>query len=412
MDLRVLDGLRGLAALYVVAGHANGLLWRGASAGSAAWLFENVFSYGHQAVLLFFLISGFCIHYRQAKTGAQRINTVAFARRRMGRLYPSLLLALIVTAALDRVGMQLNPDYYTQAWTLRGGAASAYTLQTVLGNALMQARLAVPELGSNAPLWSLAVEFWLYVLYPVLLRLFVRVGPRRATLAVSVVSAAAWILLGWLTSWQLRVLSYWAVWALGASIAEAYVRGQCPGLVRRLGPLTPVILIALAAMAPPGTESDRLPDLWWGGVLGLGLAYVLLGGRKALLERAFVRCRGLGQISYSLYLAHYPVLALMAAWWLSAQGALPRGIELSLFGVAAAIMLGWAAWYAVERHTVSASPERGSARSTARARTRLAQTGRVLACRADSHQQHLPAGDHLSRHTTRTAATSGLVSAP
>jgi peptidoglycan/LPS O-acetylase OafA/YrhL len=417
MDLRVLDGLRGLTALYVVVYHACGLLWRGASAGSPsfAWFFENAFSFGHQAVLLFFLISGFCIHYRQAKTGAQRIDNVAFAVRRVRRLYPSLLLALIITTALDHVGMQLNPDYYTDASARWGGSVtvgSSYTLQTVLGNALVQARQAVPELGSNSPLWSMGVEFWLYVLYPLMLRLFVRVGPGRATLAIGVVSAASWILLGWLPWWHLRVLSYWAVWAVGAAIAEAYVRGQCPRLVRRLGPLTPLALIALAAMAPIGSDPDRVPDLWWGAVLGLGLAHLLLAGHRGWLARSLVRCRQLGKISYSLYLVHYPLLALTAAWWLASQGGLPRGLELSMFGLASATAFGWLAWYAVERHTLSASPERGGARSTARVRSRLAQTGRVLACRAIAHQQYFPAGDRLSRHTTRIAPAAGLVSTP
>src|SRR5579864_6026678 len=426
MDLRVLDGLRGLAALYVVVYHASGLLWRGASAGSPwfVWLFENVFSFGHQAVLLFFLISGFCIHYRQAKTGAQRIDNVAFAMRRLRRLYPSLLLALIVTTALDHVGMRLNPDYYAEPSDFWGGAVtvgSSYTLQTVLLNLLMQARQAVPELGSNAPLWSLGVEFWLYALYPVLLLLFVRVGPRRSTLAIGVVSAACWFVLGWLPWWHLRVLSYWAVWGLGALLAEAYVRGECARLVRRLGPLTPFALLALGTMAPIGAGPRRVPDLAWGAAFGLGLAYLLLASRTAWLERALVRCEQLGKISYSLYLVHYPLLALTAAWWLATRGALPRGLELSIFGVASGVAFGWFAWYAVERHTVSASPERARARSTARVRLRrvdprpgiarpssLAQTGLVRACRADPRQQHFPARDRLSRHTSRHAAAAGL----
>src|SRR5438874_2011725 len=114
MNLRVLDGLRGLTALYVLLYHANGLLWTGATADGAplTWLLQNVFSFGHQAVLLFFLISGFCIHHRQAHKRSTRVQVVQFAGRRARRLYPPLLLALIVTAVLDHLGAELSPQLY------------------------------------------------------------------------------------------------------------------------------------------------------------------------------------------------------------------------------------------------------------------------------------------------------------
>jgi peptidoglycan/LPS O-acetylase OafA/YrhL len=76
MDLRVLDVLRGFAALYVMIGHAVWLLWVGyhpylATGGHRALAYASELTrFGHQAVLLFFLLSGFCIHYRQARKRA------------------------------------------------------------------------------------------------------------------------------------------------------------------------------------------------------------------------------------------------------------------------------------------------------------------------------------------------------
>jgi peptidoglycan/LPS O-acetylase OafA/YrhL len=73
--LIVLDALRGLAALFVVLHHAYGLLWSlapidGAAFGAAtpAWALTltNPLRFGRLAVMLFFILSGFCIHYRQA----------------------------------------------------------------------------------------------------------------------------------------------------------------------------------------------------------------------------------------------------------------------------------------------------------------------------------------------------------
>ena len=77
-DLRAFDGLRGLAALYIVAHHARIDLWEGshralASGGIAAVVaFATVpLRYGAEVVLLFFLLSGFVIHLRQARSVAQ-----------------------------------------------------------------------------------------------------------------------------------------------------------------------------------------------------------------------------------------------------------------------------------------------------------------------------------------------------
>ena len=78
-DLRFLDGLRGLAALYVMIGHARWLLWEGYSegylqhpdsysqAGKALVYFFSIFRYGREAVLFFFVLSGFVIHLRYAR---------------------------------------------------------------------------------------------------------------------------------------------------------------------------------------------------------------------------------------------------------------------------------------------------------------------------------------------------------
>src|SRR4029077_1171968 len=77
--LAFLDGLRGLAAFYVMVGHARMLLWEGYSEGflkhpsnysigaKAVVYFFSFFRYGYQVVLLFFVLSGFVIHLRYAK---------------------------------------------------------------------------------------------------------------------------------------------------------------------------------------------------------------------------------------------------------------------------------------------------------------------------------------------------------
>jgi peptidoglycan/LPS O-acetylase OafA/YrhL len=380
VNLKVLDGLRGLTALYVALYHATGLLWHTPPQNDGpAWLFANAMSFGHQAVLLFFLISGFCIHYGQAKTGAHRINAAQFAWRRVKRLYPPLVLGLILTAGCDVIGAHLTPGLYGEAsmfWQDSITVGSAYTPRTIVGNLLFQARLMAPELGSNSPLWSLAFEFWFYVLYPLMLAAFVRLGPFRTTVMVGAISALSWFLLGWLPWWHLRVLSDWGVWVAGALLAELYVHARRPGSLRVFGPLAAVALVAFAWLSPIGENHERIPDLWWGVALAAVLAYVLLAAPSRVVrafENVCLGSRWLGTISYSLYLVHYPLLALLAAGWLAVRQTLPTGLELAAVGVAASIGLGWLAWLAVERHCV---PTRAARSTTSRAQQPARRTTR------------------------------------
>jgi len=109
--LQFLDGLRGLAALYVMIGHARWLLWEGYSEGfrlhpqnysvfnKALMYFFSLFKYGHEAVLFFFVLSGFVIHLRYARRMAEqgmaaKFDWAAFIWRRARRLYPPLLVAM------------------------------------------------------------------------------------------------------------------------------------------------------------------------------------------------------------------------------------------------------------------------------------------------------------------------------
>src|SRR6266540_193669 len=318
MNLRVLDGLRGLAALYVLMHHACGLLWGGSLADdpAPAVLLRNIFSFGHQAVLLFFLISGFCIHYRQALSGAHSLDPRAFGWRRARRLYPPLLLALAVTALFDWIGMAVTPSFYSGAsayWSGPVSVGASHTLLTLVGSLIFQARLVVAEFGSNSPLWSLAL------------------------------------------------LTAWVIWAAGAVIAEAYVAHRRSVALQWVGLASVGGFVALAWLSPIGEQHERFGDLTWGALMALALAALLLAERNrvsAVVERVCLVFRPLGEISYSLYVLHYPWLALLAALWLAGHEATPGGMELAVFGIVSSIGLGALGWFIAERRA-TAVPARG-----------------------------------------------------
>jgi peptidoglycan/LPS O-acetylase OafA/YrhL len=123
-----LDGMRGLAALYVLMRHvtwvpapeSSGIIWRRILAA-----IEHVFRYGHMAVIFFFVLSGFVIHLRYAKQlqndpAGAKFDWGEFVFRRVKRLYPPLIAAILVTSVFDYVCGALGFHHF---YALRGPAS-------------------------------------------------------------------------------------------------------------------------------------------------------------------------------------------------------------------------------------------------------------------------------------------------
>jgi peptidoglycan/LPS O-acetylase OafA/YrhL len=100
----------------------------------------------------------------------------------------------------------------------------------------------------------------------------------------------------------------------------------------------------------PGT--DLLMSAAFAGVLAFIMLDFALPARRRV-EAVARRLAPLGDMSYSLYIVHYPWLALISAWWLWQNPRLPLGAELVIAGALTSLALGWCLWYFVERHCVS-----------------------------------------------------------
>jgi len=374
--LGTLDAVRGLAALYVVMHHARMLLWisqhdalvSGSRKARYMVTAASSLTFGHQAVVLFFVLSGFCIHYRQAK-GIREGSATAFRLgpylyRRARRIIPPLYFALILTAALGALVHWVNPDAISGAF-LGNPNAEPFLIQNnglsvLLGNLLFVQSLVVPPYGNNTPLWSLAYEFHFYWMYPLFLLLRRKAGPWPATMTVLAVSLGAGGLLtvrgDWMSS-LLPVVAVWFAWVVGALAAEVHVGGaRWPAVTR--GRIVTGIL-ALLWLATSHRIPWRFGDLLGAVVCAQGLL-LLLQSRGPNFEnvpqgswrRPAARVlQGLGAISYSLYLTHVPVLALIAAWYYTnPHPIMPFYPFLALAGVAASLIVGWLSYLLVERH--------------------------------------------------------------
>lgn len=147
-----LDLARFVAALMVFFYHAKYERFDG------AWL-SGIGQYGHDAVMVFFVLSGFVIAYiTTTRPGCLSM----FARSRLARLYSVVIPALLLTVILDYTGMTINPDLYTHKHYEYGDPVFRFFSNLFFVNELwFNSWLAF----SNSPFWSLCYEFWYYAIY-------------------------------------------------------------------------------------------------------------------------------------------------------------------------------------------------------------------------------------------------------
>ena len=155
-----LDFVRFFAAFLVLLHHARYVYDPG----------SPLFSLGHEAVIVFFVLSGYVIAYvTESKERTLRDYTIA----RLARIYSVVVPAILLTGVLDYLGYSINPAAYpagAQAWD--------HIPLRVIGSLLFlnQVWLLSIQLFSNVPYWSLGYEVWYYVGFALVTYLGARQG--------------------------------------------------------------------------------------------------------------------------------------------------------------------------------------------------------------------------------------------
>ena len=143
-----LDALRLLAALMVFAHHASYPIFGG------RWI-SALGGFGHEAVVVFFVLSGFVIAF---VTDEKERTARAYAASRLSRLWSVALPALAATLAMDALGKALAPEAYADVLIHPMGALAS----ALFVNEFWTAQWYV---GSNIPFWSLSYEAAYYLLF-------------------------------------------------------------------------------------------------------------------------------------------------------------------------------------------------------------------------------------------------------
>ena len=301
--LAYLDGVRGLAALWVLLAHAWLQVWpilRGIHpTGPIAWL-TGWMLYAHFAVDVFIVLSGFCLALPAIRRNSVP-NVTRFLTRRALRIVPPFYLALAVSTLLATtvVGRPTGTHW---------DVSIPVTKRDVLANVLLVQD--VWHLGKiNHAFWSIAVEWRIYFLFPLILSGLLRRGPVAIAITVVVSAALTWAAYGtWLANAHPHYLALFAFGMLAADVSA-----RRPDLARRAHPIVPLAISGSVAIACAARDFATI-NLWFPTLdifVGIAAAWMLAHAFGENRVNRFLSWRPLatlGTFAYSLYLVHAPLL--------------------------------------------------------------------------------------------------------
>jgi len=303
----VLDGLRGTAALLVVAFHIQGI----------TVMFDAsrlLLPHAYLAVDFFFALSGFVVGYAYDDRWGT-MTTRQFLVRRLIRLHPLVVLG----AMLGLVSYVGDPF---------AGSRQHAAVMLILF-AFVAAVFALPSaplpnrLGDshplNAPAWTLLQEYIGNLAYALVLR---RLGTRAlaaAAIAAGLLSAATALALGsYDTGWGLQ--NFW-----GAPVRLAYpfltgllifrLHERLPRWRLGFVPLSVVLALAFVAPVMPNDGAVKWNGVYQALCVLILFPAIIVAGRHSAGGPVTQRlCRLAGRISYPLYITHYPFVYLYMNW--------------------------------------------------------------------------------------------------
>ena len=334
-----LDGIRGLAALYVVLNHTYLRSFPGYPAITAPW-WAGWLIYGRFAVDVFMVVSGFSLAVSPARSGWRlRGGLTRFASRRAWRILPAYWAALTFSLLV--------------AWLARpqpGGGVPDGRSVVVYGLLVQD---AFDASSPNRAFWTIAIEAQLYVGFPLLLLLSRRFGPVAmfaavvgVVLGISLAAPHAPVMEALMRRFTPEFAVLFATGVLAARMVSAGERTRArPWPLWGFAAATPVAAI-IALKGSVWTIGEHL--FWVELALAPALGCLLAGlatGRPAGLIRVLDSraLRRVGSFSYSLYLTHAPIVVVV--YFGLVPGVIGPGIPAFLLslavGVPVAIGFAW-----------------------------------------------------------------------
>jgi peptidoglycan/LPS O-acetylase OafA/YrhL len=328
--------LRGLAALQVAAAHLRAEFMPGLRSldNPALWYQGLAFvtGFAHQAVVVFFLISGWLVGGSLLNKRGQPEALKLYAIDRITRLWTVLVPTFALILAIGMLTGSIDPR------TADFSRDNAYSASALVGNLFGLQTISVPQFGNNFPLWSLANESWYYLMFPLLLMAFG--GPRRVPAMLALAAAA--VLL------PFNIVLYFSIWLLGAAFSR--VRLEC-GAATRIALLA--VLGALSVFFRLKGNNDDMGPASFGQDLLLSVIFLLFLSSTILRPSPAIRLAPVrnaanffSNFSFTLYVIHIPVLGMLSWLGMTLFGQSKLGgdsvVDLGLYALMLAMVIVFA----------------------------------------------------------------------
>jgi peptidoglycan/LPS O-acetylase OafA/YrhL len=369
LRLEYLDGLRAVAALYVVLFHAGlGFLDEARPLHGFARNLQRGLSFGHDAVAVFIVLSGYCLMLPVARAEGQLVRGIPnYIARRAWRILPPYFAALLASLSL----IALFPVLETPTKTIWADSFPAFEFGPVASHLLLIHNLFPAWVHTiNGPLWSVATEWQIYFFFPFfLLPIWRRLGAGATLLAGFALGAG----LTWIAPSAAHSAASWYLGLFGLGMCAAGIDFSARPRERWLREHVPWRLVGLGLFTLLAFGTTVLIKYWFrfmpysdalvGAATASALLYLTPHALRPAEQRRPLVLRilesgplvALGRFSYSLYLTHLPIVAL-CYFGLRTLELTPNGQMLSLIvlSLPASLLVSYAFFWVFERRFVGA----------------------------------------------------------
>ena len=300
--LPALDGIRGVAALFVVLNHVFLRAFPGYPVDRAP-VWAGPFIYGRFAVVVFIVLSGFSLSLAAARDGWRLGDLSRYARRRAWRILPPYWAALAFSLAMTW-WVLAQPG-----WPVPDGRS------VLVDGLLVQDVFAAAS--PNRAFWSIAIEVQLYLLLPLLVLVARRFGSAAALAAVALpvvvlgvaASGGAHAAAHLIAQYTPDLAVLFAIGVAAAGVAASGAAARHPWHWYAAALAAPVVTLIAVAGSVWTIGHFFWVDLALGPALGCLLIAVSTRHEHGLDRVLGARpLRRLGSFSYSLYLTHGPIV--------------------------------------------------------------------------------------------------------
>ncbi|RYY04252.1 MAG: acyltransferase [Gammaproteobacteria bacterium] len=337
----ILDGLRGVAAVMVVIFHVFET--------HAASRFEQIINHGYLAVDFFFVLSGFVIGYAYDDRWG-KMSLKDFFKRRLIRLHPMIIMGMAIGAVLFYFqGSEGFPLINNTPWW-------QMLIVMVVGMTLIPLTPSMDIRGwsemhpLNGPAWSLFFEYVANILYALFIRRFTNLAlgvlvfiAGCATIHLAVTGTNGDVIGGWsFNTEQLHIGFVRLMYPFFAGLLLS--RLIKPATINHGFIWCSLLLITVLSIPRLGNETT----LWMNGIYDSAVIIVIFPiivfiGASGKISGGIPQkiCTFLGEISYPIYIIHYPLVYTYMAWVQNTKPTFAHAFPFAILTIAAALSLAY-----------------------------------------------------------------------